>query len=59
MIKISDLPTGMIIWKGKNILGITGATLPEKYYDCYCENIIGNYLDFELVKGDNDDKNNK
>ena len=48
MIKISDLPKGMIIWKNETILGITGATLPEKYYGCYCKKIIGNDLDFEL-----------
>lgn len=49
-IKISELPEGMIIWNGNNILGITKATLEEKYYDYYCKKIIGNDLDYELVK---------
>lgn len=47
-IKISELPKGMIIWKGNEILGITGATLPKKYYDCYCQKLRGNGLDYEL-----------
>lgn len=50
MIKISDLPAGMIVWKGYQILGITKATLPEKYYDNYCTKVPGNDLDYELVK---------
>lgn len=49
-IKISELPEGCVIWKGYNILGITKATLPEKYYDCYCTRTIGNEVDFDLVK---------
>lgn len=48
-IKISELPIGMIIWKKSTILGITKATLPEKYYECYCTKILGNDLDYELV----------
>lgn len=48
-IKISELPHGMIIWKKGFILGITGATLPQKYYACYCTKIIGNDFDWELV----------
>ena len=47
MIKISDLPAGMIVWKGYQILGITKATLPEKYYDNYCTKVPGNELDYE------------
>lgn len=50
MIKIRDLPGGMIIWKGFNILGITKSTLPEKYYDNYCTKVPGNDLDYELIK---------
>ena len=49
-IKIRDLPEGLIIWKGKTILGITKATLPEKYYDMYCTKVDGNEFDYELVK---------
>lgn len=50
MIKVSDLPAGMIIWKGSKILGITKSTLPEKYYDNYCSKVSGNDLDYELIK---------
>ena len=50
MIKIKDLPLGCIIWFHNNILGITGATLPEKYYDMNCRKINGNDLDYELVE---------
>lgn len=49
-IKISELPEGCIIWNDYNILGITKATLPEKYYDCYCTKTIGNEFDYNLVK---------
>lgn len=50
-IKISELPAGMIIWTKKGtILGITKATLPLKYYDCYCIKIIGNHLDYAIVE---------
>lgn len=49
-IKISELPEGCIIWNGYNILGITKATLPEKYYDCYCTKTVGNEFNFNLVK---------
>jgi hypothetical protein len=48
-IKISELPAGMIIWKKGNILGITKATLPLKYYKYYCVKIPGNDFDYELV----------
>lgn len=49
-IKISELPVGCIIWKKSNILGITGATLPNEYYDFYCTKIPGNDFDYELVE---------
>ena len=49
-IKISELPVGMIIWYRYGILGITGATLPEKYYESYCIKIAGNDLDYQLVE---------
>ncbi len=49
-IKISELPKGCVIWNGYNILGITKATLPQKYYDYYCTKVAGNKVDFELVK---------
>ena len=49
MLKIKDLPTGAIIWKKKNILGIVGATLPQKYYDYFCYKVPGNNeFDYEL-----------
>ena len=51
MLKIKDLPVGMIIWKKRTILGIVGATLPNKYYDYYCVKVVGNNeLDYELVE---------
>lgn len=49
-IKISDLPAGIIVWKGHNILGVTQATLPKPYYECYCRKIRGNELDYELIE---------
>lgn len=48
--KIKDLPTGKIIWNIKSdILGITGATLPQKYYEYYCIKLDGNDFDYLLV----------
>lgn len=49
IIKICDLPKGMVIWRKKTILGITGVTLPEKYYEDYCTKIIDNDFDYELI----------
>ncbi|MBO7615014.1 MAG: hypothetical protein J6T15_04900 [Bacilli bacterium] len=48
--KIRDLPLGCIIWYRNDILGITGATLPGKYYDMNCKKINGNDFDYELVE---------
>ena len=50
MLKIKELPAGMIIWKVNNILGITGATLPDKYYECYCLKLQGNKFDYMLIE---------
>lgn len=51
MLKIKELPSGMIIWDNKcNILGITGATLKDKYYDYNCVKIEGNPFDYMLVE---------
>lgn len=50
-IKIKDLPTGCIIWRGYTILGITGATLPKEFYEKECVEVIGNENDYELIKG--------
>lgn len=55
-IKISELPAGMIIWRKSTILGITKATLPLKYYNCYCIKIIGNDFDYKIVESDNNVK---
>lgn len=49
MVKISTLPLGCIIWYHNEIIGITGATLPGKYYDLKCRKINGNDFDYELV----------
>ena len=60
MLKISDLPNGVIIWYKGTILGITGATLHEQYYDYYCKKIYGNDLDYELEERNiENDKDNK
>ena len=50
MIKIKDLPLGCIIWYSGEIIGITGCTLPGKYYDLNCKKIPGNSFDYELVE---------
>ncbi len=51
LLKVKDLPTGAIILKGKMILGITKATLPQKYYDYYCTKVSeDNEFDYELDK---------
>ena len=47
MLKIKELPVGMIIWNKSNILGITGATLPKQYYEYYCTKIFGNEFVFD------------
>lgn len=49
-IKISELPVGMVIWKGNEILGVTQFTLPIKYYDFYCKKINGNPKDYEIIE---------
>lgn len=51
MLKIKDIEEGMIIWNNKGeILGITGATLPEEYYENYCVKISGNHFDYMLME---------
>lgn len=50
-LKINQLPKGCIIWYKNTILGITGATLPEKYYERECTKSMGNELDYCLVGG--------
>lgn len=50
MIKIKELPLGCIIWFHDDILGVTGVTLPGKYYDMNCKPISGNDSDYELVE---------
>ena len=49
LVKIADLPAGIVIWREGDILGITKATLPQKYYDNYCVDIEGKELDYEIV----------
>ena len=54
-IKIRNLENGKIIWKYKpneenEILGITGATLEEKYYEKYCKKIVGNDFDYLIME---------
>lgn len=45
---VKELDRGMIVWKGNTVLGITGATLPEKYNSYEVEKIPGNFFDWEL-----------
>lgn len=49
-VKVSDLPAGRVVWKGNDILGVTNATLPEKYNDNYCIKLLGNGFDYELIE---------
>ena len=49
---IRDLPDGIIIWHGKNIIGVKGLTLNEKYYDRYCRKFGSNPYDYELLLGE-------
>lgn len=47
---VKDLGLGRIIWFGSLIVGITGATLDEKYNECEVSRAGcgGNALDWEL-----------
>lgn len=45
---VKDLGLGRIIWFGSLIVGITGATLDEKYNECEVYRLGGNPLDWEL-----------
>lgn len=47
--KISELATGSIVWKGKIVLGIKGITLPERFNDYDCINLEDNDFDYEIV----------
>lgn len=47
--KIKDLDAGMIIWQEEEVLGITGATLPQEYYEYDCTPVPGNSFDWEIV----------
>ena len=47
--KISELATGSIVWKGKTVLGIKGVTLPERFNDYDCTNLEDNDFDYEIV----------
>lgn len=50
-IKIKELPNGRVIWYKNSILGVTGATLPDKYYERECKKELGNELDYSLIGG--------
>ena len=47
--KISELATGSIVWKGKTILGVKGVTLPERFNDYDCTSLEDNDFDYEIV----------
>ena len=51
IIKIKDLPNGVIVWRRGAILGIKGATLDNKYYDNFCYKVQGNEFDYEYSEG--------
>lgn len=46
--KIKNLEPGCIIWYKNSVLGITGLTLPQEFYDFDCEKITGNPVDYEI-----------
>lgn len=48
-VKISSLPTGMIIWKKGRIIGVTGYGLNRLYLNRYVISIPGNAFDYELI----------
>ena len=47
--KISELATGSIVWKGKTVLGIKGITLLERFNDYDCTSLEDNDFDYEIV----------
>ena len=47
--KISELATGSIVWKGKTVLGIKGATLDERFNKYECNSLEDNDFDYEIV----------
>jgi hypothetical protein len=47
---VKDLPKGSILWKGNSIVGVAGYTIPIKYENNECIKVIGNSLDYEIVK---------
>lgn len=49
--KISDLPQGVIIWKGDELLGVTGHGMESlnDYLECSARPINGNSNDYELI----------
>ena len=46
---ISELPRGVIVWKGKTVLGIKGATLAPRFESYECEDLPDNDYDYEIV----------
>ena len=47
--KIHELATGSIVWKGRTVLGIKGATLDERFNDYDCTSLEDNDFDYEIV----------
>ena len=47
--KIKDLEVGMIVWNGRNVLGVTGTTLPKEFDNFEVTKVRGNYFDYEIV----------
>ena len=46
---VSDLPDGIILWRGEEILEVKGMCLPIQYMDRKCVSVPGNKFDYELV----------
>ena len=49
LIKVKDLPNGVIVWYKNTILGIKGSTLSNEFDEFYVEKCVGNVFDYELL----------
>lgn len=48
--RVSELPTGRVLWIGEAILGITGVNIPGILNDCIARPVYGNQFDWELME---------
>ena len=49
MYKVKYIANGMILWKGKAVIGIKGLNLPDMFDDCDCYKLPGNAFDYALA----------